>query len=72
MLTPTAHSQKARQAPRRRHDGAETVADEAGVGRVVDVGGDDERVAPDRLGRLGDEPMPLAHDQVVEPLDGVW
>jgi hypothetical protein len=35
----------------------------------VDVGGDHERVAPDRLGRLGDEPMPLGDDQVVEPLD---
>ena len=54
-----------------RHDGAEAVADEAGIGGVVDVGGDDERVAPDRLGRLGDEPMPLGDDQVVEPLDGV-
>ena len=42
VLTPAAYPQEARQAPRRRQYSAEAVADEAGVGGVVDVGGDDE------------------------------
>src|SRR5512143_1786789 len=71
VLTPATHPQEAGQAFGRRHDRAEAVADEARIGGIVDVGGHHERVAPDRRGGLGDEPMPLGDDQVVEPLDRV-
>jgi hypothetical protein len=58
VLPPAAPAQQARPASGRRDDRAEAVADEARIGGVVDVGGDDERVAPDYLGGLGDEAMP--------------
>src|SRR5512140_2846599 len=71
VLTPAGLAQKAGQASGCADDGAQAAADEAGIGRVVDVGGHHERVAPDCLGRLGDKAMPLGNDQVVEPLDRV-
>jgi len=71
VLPPAALAQQVGQASGRRDDRAEAVADEARIGGVVDVGGDDERVAPDRLGGLGGEPMPLGDDQMVEPFDRV-
>src|SRR3954464_7814509 len=71
VLTPAGLAQEAGQASGRANDDTQAVADEAGIGGIVDVGGDDERVAPDRVYGVGDETMPLGDDEVVEPLDGV-
>ena len=68
---PAADAEAVRQADRLRHDLAEAVADQAGIGGGVDVGGDDDAVPADGLGRLGHEPIPLGHDQVVDPLNRV-
>src|SRR3954471_8939925 len=71
VLTPAGLTQKAGQASGRTDDGAQAVADEAGIGGIVDVGGNHERVAPDRVDGVGNEAMPFSDDQVVESLDGV-
>src|SRR5512135_282827 len=71
VLTPASLTQKAGQALGRADDGAQAVADGAGIGGLVDVGSDHERIAPDRVGGVGDEAMPCGDNQVVEPLDGV-
>ena len=71
MLSPAAHSEKVRKPHRSPYDDSQTVADQAGIGGIVDVGFEDERVAADRFHGRGDESMSLGHDLVVDPLDGV-
>src|SRR5665213_899536 len=71
VLTPAGLVQKAGQAVRRAEDGAQAVADESRIGGIENVGGDDERIAPDSVGGVGDQAMPLGDNEVVEPLDGV-
>src|SRR4051812_35872781 len=71
VLTPAGPAQEGGQASRSADDDTQAVADEAGIGGIVDVGGDDERVAPDGVGGVGDEAMPLGDDAVVEPFEGV-
>jgi hypothetical protein len=71
VLTPAGPAQEVGESSRCADDGAQAIADEAGIGGIVDVGGDDERVAADLVGGVGDEAMALGDDPVVEPLDGI-
>src|SRR3954471_1081864 len=71
VLTPAGPAQQGGQAARGADDDAQAVADEAGIGGIVDLGGHDERVAADGVGGLGDQAMAFGDDAVVEPLDGL-
>jgi len=70
-LTPSAQAEEVCQTYCQRYDRAEAIPDQAGIGRIVNVGSGNERVAPDRLSGLGYQPMPLGHDQVVDPLNRI-
>jgi hypothetical protein len=71
MLSPTAHSEKVRELHRSPNNDSQTVADQAGIGGIVDVGFEDERIAADSFHNRKYESMSLGHDPVVDPLDGV-
>jgi hypothetical protein len=50
-------------------DLSQTVADQAALGGIVNVGPYDERVGPRRPGSLGNQLVPLGNNQVIDPLD---